>query len=451
MQVVSIGSCLVQPAEPTWNGPMPLTEFDQSGYLAHVRTIYFYRPSETWLTQKKTIYRTVRNSLSRILVHFYPLAGRLRWLNGARLVLECNGKGVQLIEAEVDADLDDILGDLTPSPDLRLLSPPINYKYPIEETPLVFVQLTYFKCGGIALSFSISDAVVDGQSALHFVSEWANLSRGDSLRNPPFLDRKLLRAGDPPSAKPRFEHKQFDTPPLLLGESSCENESNKETVDAMMKLTKIQVEKLKNEANRTSPYIYNDRVFTRYEAIAAHIWRCACRARGHLYEQPTGLAVCVDIRNRVQPPLPRKYFGNAIVDVIATGCSGDLVTRPLGYAASRIREAINEVSNDFVHSSLDYLKNLKDFSGVQDIHPTNTNQGPFYGNPNLGVISWMTLPVYSLDFGWGKEIYMIPGTHASDGDSMILPGHDGDGSVVVALCLQADRMDDFKKFFYQDI
>ncbi|XP_073033702.1 spermidine hydroxycinnamoyl transferase-like [Primulina eburnea] len=105
----------------------------------------------------------------------------------------------------------------------------------------------------------------------------------------------------------------------------------------MLKVTKIQVEMLKNEANRTRSFNDGHRVFTRYEAIAAHIWRCACRARGHRYEQPTGLAICLDIRNRVQPPLPQNFFGNAIVDVVATGrCSGDLVTRPSGYAASKM-------------------------------------------------------------------------------------------------------------------
>ncbi|KZV32145.1 spermidine hydroxycinnamoyl transferase [Dorcoceras hygrometricum] len=453
MKVVLNNSCLVQPAEPTWNGPMPLTEFDQTDVIAHVQTIYFYRPSETWLTQKGAIFTTLETSLSRILVHFYPLAGRLRWLDGARLVLECNGKGVQLMEAETDADLD-ILGDFTASPYFHHLIHPINYKAPIEEIPLVIVKLTRFKCGGIALCYSISHAVVDGQSALHLISEWANMARGDSLRDVPCLDRTLLRAGDPPipiSDQPCFEHEQFDPLPLLIGQDNFENERKKETTAAMLKLTKIQVEMLKNEANRTRPFNDGDRVFTRYEAIAAHIWRCACRARGHIYEQPTSASLCLDVRNRVQPALPRKYFGNAIVDVAATGCSGDIVTRPLGYAASRIREAINMVSSEFVHNTLDYLKNLQDLSTLQDIHGMKTNQGPFYGNPNLGIISWLSLPLYGLDFGWGKEIFMGPGTYVCDGDIIILPGHDEDGSLIVSLCLQAGYIEDFKNFFYEDI
>ncbi|KAL3825564.1 hypothetical protein ACJIZ3_021593 [Penstemon smallii] len=450
MKVTLNSSCLVQPAEPTWIGLMPLTESDQIGVLSHVPTIYFYSPSKNFLTPKDTIFTTLKTSLSKVLVHFYPLAGRLRWLDGSRLELNCNNKGVQLIEASCDAKLDD-LGDFTPSHNFHYLIPQIDYKAPIEEIPLLIVQLTKFSCGGITLSYTISHAVVDGQSALHFISEWARLARGEPLGTTPFLDRKVLRAGDPPTAKPRFQHEQFQPPPLLIGQSSSKNESKKATNITMLKLSKPQVEALKNEANKTRFHNDSARAYTRYESIAGHIWRSACKARGHAHEQPTAVGICVDIRKRMQPPLPEKFFGNAIVDVIATGLSGELVTRPLGYAASRIREAIDKVTSEYVHSAIDFLKNLKDLSMLQDIHALRTNQGPFYGNPNLGVISWMMLPLYGLDFGWGKEVFMAPGTHDCDGDSLILPGYDGDGSLVVALCLQAMCMEDFKKYFYDDI
>lgn len=55
-----------------------------------------------------------------------------------------------------------------------------------------------------------------------------------------------------------------------------------------------------------------------------------------------------------------------------------------------------------------------------------------YGNPNRRVVSWLTLPMYELDFGWGKELWMGPGPIDIDGDCIILPGRDGDGSVLVA-------------------
>ena len=68
----------------------------------------------------------------------------------------------------------------------------------------------------------------------------------------------------------------------------------------------------------------------------------------------------------------------------------------------------------------------------------------------MGVVSWLSLPLYGLDFGWGKEVYMGPGD--VDGESsFLLPCPSGDWSLVVALCLQLVRMESFKKHFYEDI
>ncbi|CAA3002553.1 spermidine hydroxycinnamoyl transferase [Olea europaea subsp. europaea] len=451
MEVIVKSCCLVQPAEPTWNGPFSLSELDQIGVLTHVPTIYFYKPTKNWLTPEHTIIKTLKNSLSRVLVPFYPLAGRLCWLDGDRLELNCNAEGVQLIEAECEAKLDELVNDFAPSLKFDNLIPHVNYHTPIEKIPLMIVQLTKFQCGGITLSWTISHVVADGQSAVHFISEWARLTRGEPLQVAPFLDRKVLRAGEPPVRKPRFEHFEFNPLPFLIGKSSNENEMKKKTTIAMLKLTKFQVEKLKNKANRKRTSDDIGRAYSRYEAIAGHIWRCACKARQHAYEQPTSLIICMDVRKRVQPPLPQMYFGNAIMDVVATGLSGELVTNQLNYAARKVREAIDRVTSEYVHSTIDFLKNQKEFSRYQDIHAIRNNLGPFYGNPNIGVISWIALPMHDLNFGWGKEILMAPGTLDCDGDSLILRGQDGDDSLVVSLCLQVDHLKSFKKFFYGDI
>ncbi|CAL5402172.1 unnamed protein product [Camellia sinensis] len=174
--VVSLrGSCLVKPAKPTQNGCLTLSEWDQIGVITHFPTIYFYKPPKEWLTPTYKIIKTLRDSLSLALVHFYPLAGRLSSIGGGRLVLDCNAMGVELIEADSESKLDDF-GDFSPSPEFDCLIPCVNYKStPIHELPLLIVQLTKFSCGGISLGMTISHAVVDGQSALHFMSEWARL------------------------------------------------------------------------------------------------------------------------------------------------------------------------------------------------------------------------------------------------------------------------------------
>ncbi|KAF5804672.1 putative transferase [Helianthus annuus] len=444
MRVFNKTFCMVKPADQTWSGKLALSELDQTGLTTHVPTIYFYKQSpEDWLI----VLQTLKASLSSTLVHFFPLAGRLSFITRGRLELDCNGTGVQFLEAYADANLAD-LDSLLPSPVYHQLIPSIDYQNtPLEEIPLLVLQVTRFVCGGFSLGLSISHAVADGQSALHFVSEWARVSRGELVETPPYLDRKVLRAGDPPRTLKMVNHEQFCPPPVLI---DGENERENETTVTMLKLTATQVEKLRNKANQIQKSEVS-RGFTRYEAITAHIWRTSCKARKHKPEQPTALAFCVDIRNKMRPPLPQKYFGNAIVNMIATGCSGEIVSNPLGFVSSKIRDAIKNVDDEYVNSVIDFLKNQDDLSRFRELIPTSGDEGHFYGNPNVGVISWLTLPLYGADFGWGKEVHMGPGTHDSDGDSLILHGKDGDGSLVVALCLQVRHMEEFKKVFYQDI
>lgn len=451
----------MKPAEPTFQGYLPLSVWDQIGCVTHIPAIYFYRPGQHWLKSPDSIINRLESSLSKLLVHFYPVAGRLRCLEGGRLEVDCNAAGVQLAEAESDATLSD-LGDFSASQKFSHLFPLVDYEVtPFEEHPLLYVQLTKFQCGGIALSLTMSHAVADGQSAVHFISEWARIARGEALVITPVFDRKVFEAGRdyslPPRSKsltPLFQHDQyFQLLPVLIGESSNESESERKmpTSTAVLKLTKHQVETLKRKANNGGEISRMQFPYTRYEVIAAHTWRSACKARNLVKEQPTSLGLCVDTRKRMQPGLPKGYFGNAIVDVIASGHSGELVSQPLSYAASKIREAVLQVTNEYVHSAIEFMENQKDISRFQDIYALKRGEGVFYGNPNLVAVSWLTLPLYDLDFGWGKEVYMTLGTHECDGDCVIIPGKEGNESLSVALCLQDSHIEAFRKFFYADI
>ncbi|XP_062079549.1 spermidine hydroxycinnamoyl transferase-like [Humulus lupulus] len=455
MAVTLKGYYMVKPAEPTWKGFQSLSEWDQTGVITHVPTIYFYRPSHEWTTPTDKVSATLKESLSRALVHFYPLAGRLRCLPGGRLELNCNAEGVLFTEAESDSQLDE-LADFFPSSDYYYhLTPAVDYTRPINELPFLLIQLTRFSCGGISLGLTISHAVVDGPSALHFFSEWAGLARGEQLKTTPLLDRKCLRAGDLPLRSPCLSHVEHDSLPILVGELDSKEEREKETTVAILRITTEQLKKLKKIANEGRD-CSTARPYSRYEMLAAHVWRCACKARKHSKEQETALAVCVDVRSRIEPHIPSSYFGNASFDVMAKSCSGELVSKPLGFAASRIRETIENVTNENIWSNIEYLKNQRDLTKFQDLQYSTSNEEPFFGNPNLSVVSWLRLPLYGLDFGWKKELYMALGTHGCDdfdGDVVLLsdPSSGDDGSLIVAMSLQVQHMDSFKKHFYGDI
>ncbi|XP_042507430.1 spermidine hydroxycinnamoyl transferase-like [Macadamia integrifolia] len=441
------GSHTVTPAHPTPSGKIWLSESDQVKPLTHAPTVYFYRPTNSGIIA--TTADTLRDSLSKVLVQFYPLAGRLHWIGGGRLELECNDAGAKLFEAETDAVIDDF-GDFRPTPEIRELIPRVDYTIPINELPLLLIQLTRFRCGGVAVGVAISHIMLDGQTALQFVNTWAKVARGEKLETTLFLDRTVLHSTEPPSA-PRFDHVEFKPPPVLLGCSDSSEERKKETTVAMLNLTRDQVEKLKNKANECR-IEESGRAFSRYEAVAGHMWRCACKARGHEREQLTKLRIVVDCRNRLRPSLPQGYFGNATFPTTPTSLAGELLAKPLGHASGKIREAVEKMTDEYVRSTIDFLKSQEDLTLFRtSFHTVGCTQGVFFGNPNLAVTSWVGLPIYDADFGWGKPIHMGPGSLGFDGKSFIVPGRDGDGSFIVALRLQVAHMDDFKKFFYEDM
>ncbi|KAL9325952.1 hypothetical protein ACSQ67_006597 [Phaseolus vulgaris] len=311
MLVTVKACCTVRPMEATWCGRVALSEWDQTGKVTHVPMIYFYRLPQNFLSQDNIIASTLKDSLSRVLVPFYPLAGRLHWTNNGRLELDCNATGVRFIEAESSSTLED-LTDFSASSKYHHLVPTVDYySLPIHELPLALVQLTKFKCGGICIGVTLSHVVIDGPSAMHFTCEWARLARGQTLHTVPFLDRKVLRAGEPPLVPLTkcHVHTEFDDPPLLLGRTDNNEEKKKET--------------------------------------------------------------------RMNQEDLRRFH--------------------------------------------------------QDLHPEGREKEPFYGNPNLSVVSWLRLPLYDTDFGWGKGVYTSPATHDFDGDFVLLPDPDEDGSVLVCL------------------
>nr|GEV52339.1 shikimate O-hydroxycinnamoyltransferase [Tanacetum cinerariifolium] len=118
--------------------------------------------------------KVLKGALSRALVSFYPLGGRLKENESGRI--------------EIDS---------------------VNYSLGIESIPLLVLQVTYFECGGVSLGVGMQHYVADGLSAMHFIKTWSEMARGVDLTvPPPFIDRTILRARDPP--QPAFEHVEYN-------------------------------------------------------------------------------------------------------------------------------------------------------------------------------------------------------------------------------------------------
>ncbi|KAL1814505.1 hypothetical protein ACET3Z_017079 [Daucus carota] len=430
MKITVKESMLVPPAEETprrrlWNANVDLVVPN-----FHTPSVYFYRPNggENFFDTK-----VLKDALSRALVPFYPMAGRLKRDDDGRVEIDCNGEGVLFVEAESDGVVDDF-GDFAPTLELRQLIPAVDYSLGISSYSLLVLQITFFKCGGVSLGVGMQHHAADGASGLHFINTWSDMARGLDLTLAPFIDRTLLRARDPP--QPAFPHIEYQAPPSMKLNPDPK-ESTPETSVSIFKLTRAQLNALKAKAKEDG----NTVAYSSYEMLAGHVWRSVCKARGLSDDQESKLYIATDGRFRLLPPLPSGYFGNVIFTATPIAAAGDLMSKPLWFGASRIHNALARMDNDYLRSALDYLELQPDLKAL--VRGAHT-----FKCPNLGITSWARLPIHDADFGWGRPIFMGPGGIAYEGLSFVLPSPCNDGSLSVAISLQAEHMKLFSKLLY---
>ncbi|KAJ4844063.1 hypothetical protein Tsubulata_029256 [Turnera subulata] len=313
MKVKIKESAIVTPAQETPDQRLWVSNLDVLQGRYHFPVLYFYKfnGSSNFFDGK-----VLKESLSKALVPFYPLAGRLGRDENGRIEIHCNGEGVLFVEAETESALAD-LGDFPPMVEYKQLTPKVDYSRGLSSFPLLVAQKTTFSCGGACLGCGFMHTVADGGGVLHFMNTWSDMARGISLRIPPFLDRTILRArGRPPN--PTFHHIEYDPLPTLNNPAPDDQDSRPTSV-ANIKITADQINALKAIVMSSKDTSTKFRYST-YEILTAHLWRCACRARGLPDDQATELNMPVDCRARLYPPLPPNYFGNVNVPSY-TGCS----------------------------------------------------------------------------------------------------------------------------------
>ncbi|KAJ0959671.1 hypothetical protein J5N97_000672 [Dioscorea zingiberensis] len=188
-----------------------------------------------------------------------------------------------------------------------------------------------------------------------------------------------------------------------------------------------------------------ERDLSTFKAVAVHLWRTACKARGLADEQDTRLFVIADARAWLQPPLPAGYLGNAVVRVSANLQVGELVSKPFELGVAKIEETTNMVDDEYLRSFVDLLEKVKcDKKLLMDSR--GIKRTDFY------VVSWLTLPIYEADFGWGKPWFMGRASMRCIGHAYLkrTPG-DSSGGVTVTLAFETGNMPRFKEIFYSDL
>lgn len=287
------------------------------------------------------------------------------------------------------------------------------------------MQVTFLKCGGVTVGTGMHHVSMDGAGAFQFIRTWTALARGESpptVAAAPFHDRTLLRARSPPHVT--SEHPVY-SPSNLNGAPR----------PFVTRVYAVPPKLLADIRSQCAPGA------STYAAVTAHLWRAMCVARGLPVDSDTRLRVPANIRQRLRPPLPATYFGNAIVRDLVTVKVGDVLSQPLGFVADRIKRAVSRVDDAFVRSVIDYLE-LESEKGSQ------AARGQFMPESDLWVVSWLGMPIYDADFGWGRPGLVAPAQMFGSGTAYVTQGPEKDDPINVLFALEPEYLQTFEKAFY---
>lgn len=162
---------LVTPAEATPTGAIPLTAMDRALASLTMAALFVFenpihQPAET-----------IARALSRALVPYYPMAGRLT-VSGDQLNIACTGEGVEFVAASASCTLQEARLS-SPCPVVTTDDLAMNYagRYSTD-SPLLLVQVTEFCCGGFVVGVTWNHVVTDGAGMAQFLQAVGEFARG---------------------------------------------------------------------------------------------------------------------------------------------------------------------------------------------------------------------------------------------------------------------------------
>ncbi|KAJ8645038.1 hypothetical protein MRB53_006786 [Persea americana] len=347
----------------------------------YIPVIFFYTGKDgDNLLQSYLVPQKLKESLSKTLAIFYPLAGRIKDDD----TIDCNDEGAEILDARVKIQLSkflkkphvEVLDQLVPG-DL------LCTRLGAEDVPLA-IQVNSFECGGVAIGVLLSHKIADGPAMVEFISKWAATARST---NEEAMDATLVPGSlfPPKSSVLRFMFSTSET-----------------VVMRRLVLDASAIAALR--ARSTSHPTLGSHRPTRVEVVSALIWSCFMKARRD--KGPATVSVsnlAVNLRGTMVPPVQVSCFGNFLAiavtnAIVISECNGDMQ----GCLEKELRESIRAIDRDFIEE-------LKGPNGPTKFHEGVKNIAENHLDSNIHLCSfssWCRFPFYEVDFGWGKPTWV---------------------------------------------
>ncbi|KAM0904408.1 hypothetical protein ACQ4PT_018019 [Festuca glaucescens] len=420
---------LLAPAAPRPRELKPLSDIDdQDGLRFLIANIFFFQRRHSGRDVDDPV-PVLRDAIATALVHYYPLAGRLRELEGKKLAVDCTGEGVLFVEADADDVRLEQFGARPPFPGVDELLFDLPGSNEILHAPLLHFQVTRLACGGFVLAFKIHHTMVDGQGVVQFMEAVAELARGAAVPTVrPVWGRELLMAPCNDTAPLRFAHREFDDLPAP------------DTERPAMVHRSFFFGPTEAAAVRSHLPPALRRVASTFDVLMGFLWRCRTAALAPPDKDEMRLLFTTSVRGKKNqsggdPFIPIGYYGNSFATPAAISTAGELRAKPVGYAVDLVRKARREVDVEYLRSvaALMVRRGRPQLALAHAYLVSDVSKAGFDG----------------IDVGWGKPVYGGPMRCSLDTTpvvcSFLTPAKNtiGEEGIILPVCLPPPAMDKF--------
>ncbi|KAL6179316.1 hypothetical protein ACLB2K_050832 [Fragaria x ananassa] len=250
-----------------------LTNMDLALKLHYIKGVYFFSRVEgvTSYDLKKPMFQ--------LLQLYFPAAGRIRRSENGRPFIKCNDSGVRIVEARCDETVDEWLAmalgdDHDSSFDVLAYKQALGDLDQLDISPLVFLQFTWFKCGGMSVGVSWANVLGDAFSASTFINLWGKIMADPvphkSLHIPPDSAKsKLPLSVHPNLITPSFLKRVDSVGDLWFAPNNCKMKTHTFHVHA---------EKINHFLSDQKPKV------SAFEVLSAIIWKSLSKIKENAEE-----------------------------------------------------------------------------------------------------------------------------------------------------------------------
>ncbi|XP_010514622.1 PREDICTED: BAHD acyltransferase At5g47980-like [Camelina sativa] len=389
--VETIGREIIKPSTPTPNDLRTLQLSIMDLLMPPVYAVAFLFYTKDDLISQEQTSQTLKTSLSKTLTKFHPFAGRV---NG--VTIDSTDEGAVFVDARVDCPLSDFLR----SPDTKSLQQllPVDAE-PIPTWPLLLVQATYFKCGGMAIGICIAHKLADAASLSTFIQSWAATARGesDSAANPDFDSTKLY-----PPANEAIK---------IPGE---DQQGKRTSVTKRFVFVASKIEELRNK-------VASDAVPrpTRVQSLTSLIWKCVVAASTDTVREKV-LYQANNLRSKIPTLLSENLMGNPLYSTLTLNGKGMESVEIVKELQKRNEELSHLIQHEEGSSgltiSLKLLGAMADTKFSYELYDMHV------------VSSWCKIPLYKACFGWGLPVWVTGNVSPIlDNVTVLIDSKDGQG------------------------